>query len=959
MKDKLKKKRGSFIKVLSKALLVVVGSGIFFTPIQAVAHNSYFLGITLDKNKYKYEGTVGFDDNDVVANNHKEAQIADFSHSNIKSDAFTLPYPTLSDDGDKNEDKYSKDSNVRSGDGDHGMIYTFPAIHDRTSPWDAGSEDMDRAYWVSTNLIGGYNEALGFIMDKIAFNRNDNSSLNNFMTLAVDVANTANTAITDGSATLSKDNVSFTFERGIKNPINGIKSDYCVTISSGEDYVQVPYKVPKGYWTGQELNSTVPEKMRKELLGEGGFNQDDADIEFLTWKHVTLQAHYNYEVKNISFNSVTNIMKPGKLEQMLSELLANLVGTLRGYLGLSSLQELMLNQGSRNGSYLYGLMPKEWFKSSQLLHWVSQMIAWSLLIGALVKLLVQRNLASINTAMRVNLMEGIQNILLTGFLLSLIIPIFHALGSINIKIVNVFGESSMWIQAFGDTTTGSSGLLAVVVMNIVYFVIMLYFNFVYIMRAITVALLYGTAPLFVVSIAFGGKYKQLFGNWLKELISNIFMQSFHAISLAFFSSASYSGTRGIEGLVLLYAFVPMTQFFRQSLMGLSGGTAEKLGGQALGAGFSVVAGFAGGASLSSKTNTASKNKQTATTGGIQTKSSDALRQKANAPSGTGSSSLSVKGGGAGNSEIGKVSSFGDANDKIPNAELTKFGKGIETLNDWKKNTKSGKAVSGIGSTLVTTAKVGAKVGGTVGKVGGKILQASAGAGMIVGGSAIGNQQIASKGSQNLMKGMSSTLSSSKGAYNSGKEGISNISGKVHDKFMYKSPASNEGLMYATDNDNGTIDYKHETEGLRQGAGISQISDTGKYLQYELDATYKDGKGVMFNTDKLNQGEQYDNLSTMVESYAKGDKEAINYYQKQGIQDVGVNQNTGKIVVTRSKANSGINSVSKSGKHYVINKDNTSHFSNKEVYNVPKYIPKPTSAPQSTTANANPKTKTHY
>lgn len=932
MENIIKKKKRAFIKGLSKVLLAIISSGVVLTPIQAVAHNAYFLGITVDTSKFRYEGTVGFDDNDLVANNHKEAQIADFSSFEIKADGFKLPTPTLNMDGDKNKDKYKDTSGVRGGNGDHGMIYTFPAIHDRTSPWDGGSQDMDRAYWVSENLIGGFNEAMTFVMARSGFDKSSSNALSDFMKLAVKVADTGGSAIRNGSATLTENGKTIKFTKGAKSVANGLISDYYLTLSVDGESVETIYKVPKGYMPGQELYPTVPEKMRDELRGLGKFDEDDADIAFLNWRHVVLQAHYNYEVKNVSYSSVTEIIKPGKLEQMVSELLASLVGKLRDMLGLFSLQELMLNQGTRDGGYLYGIMPKQWFKSSQLLHWVCQVIAWSLLIGALVKLLVQRNIASINTSMRVNLMEGIQNILLTGFMLSLIIPIFHALGSINDKLVNVFGQSSMWIQAFGDTTTGSSGLLAVVVMNIVYFTIMLYFNFVYIMRAITVSLLYATAPLFVVSIAFGGKFKQLFGNWMKELISNIFMQSFHAISLSFFASANYAGVRGIEGVVLLYAFVPMTQFFRQSLMGLSGGTAEKLGGQALGAGISMVSGAIGGATMGSKVSGASANKtattkQTSSTGGIQTKSSEALRQKSNP------SANSQEG-------IGKVNGFGDASDRIPNAELTNFGKGVEKFNDWKQNSKSGKVASGVGSALVTGAKVGGKVVKTAGSVGGKALSVGAGAGMVIAGSSIGNQQLAGLGGRNLMKGTSGLVSSAKGTMSSAKEGMSNLAQKTTDKLMYKSPSDNEGLMYANDKGDGTIDYKHDSEGLRMGAGISQINDNGKSLQYELDAMYDEKSGnVKFETDSLNKGESYENLNSMVSSFANSDEEAMAYYQKQGIQHVGLNENTGKVVITKSKMNSGTNSVSKSGDSVVINKDNTANFSNKDVYNIPKYVPR--------------------
>jgi len=926
LENKLKKKRQGFFKPLSKIMLGLMTFATLSAPIQAFAHNAYFLGITVDTGSNRYMGTVAYDDNSMIANNHKEAQIAGFYDSSILNDSFSLPAVDTSKMGDDAKKRYTDTSKVSSGDGDKAMIYTFPAVHSRAlvggTATDATSKDMDRAYWVNDTLVSSFNDALTFVMSNSDYsttaNTSSDSKTKTFMDLAVSLAQKGKSG---GSFSFS--NKTFTVTKGFDKPANGLKSDDYVQISAdGVKATPFIYRVQKGYYTGQELNNNSDEYKGNKIVGK--------DVEYLTWKHIVLQGNYNYEVSGTSYSQVTKILKPDKFSQAISDLLNTILGTIRSALGLYTFQELMLNQGVRSSSFFYGIMPNSWYNSAQTLHFVCQVIAWSLIIGALVKLLIQRNIASINTSMRVNLMEGVQNIILTGFLLSLIVPLFHILASLNMRLVAVFANASLYSDVFGVSVGSSGALIGGIILNIMYFLIMCYFNFVYIVRGITVALLYGTAPLFVCSIAFGGKYKQLFGSFCKELVTNIYMQTFHAICLAFFATVSIGGSaRGIESIVLIFSFIPLTQFFRTNLMGLSGDMGDKLAGNALSTGASMATGFMMGSSMGGKQGKAStgagagagasgaktQGSNASAGGNLQNKSSDQLRNRAEAKSSNGSATTTAGGGHAN-------SINGGANDEIPNAQLTKIGKAKEALGNFA-DSKTGKTL------------------GATGRMAGNLGKMAIGAGMAIGGSAVGSREITSAGTRNLSKGASGATGQVSSGYNA-------VKGKVGEAINNSSYVpQNEGFMYSQDLGNGTIDYKHGKTGLEADTGIAGMTDTGNGIQYELGGKYdKDSnsfdygsyndEGDFVPNTELNSSQGHANLNEMLQAFGSDNDEAKDFYKKQGISDVGFTKDGGNLVLNTSKGYGGVNKANNSGNGYVINKGNTAPVGMKDVTNVPSY-----------------------
>lgn len=912
------RKKGGFFKTLSKfALTAVTATTLLMSPIKAYAHDAYFMGIAVDFGSYRYNAVVTQEDNDWKLSNHKESEIGIFAE-HAKTSNFTLP--PVSGEADKLKKEYEEfvpKSHVTGKD--WALLYTFPGFHQgkTQSNHDATGLDRERAYWVADNLVNSFNDAIAYILSASDYKNSDKektSTRTEFLQLAVDVANASDSAMDGNSTQVSFNGKTFEFSSGkdIEHPLKGIEKSHYIKIKvSGGQPSYFVAMVPKGYYPGQELANTIPEDYRDEV--------EDKEVKNLDWKRIVLQGNTNYIKDGISFSQIDELVKPGKIEQYFSEFISSILGVIRQLLGLYSFQELMLNDGARATTTYQGLMPLNWFDSAQSLFWVCQCIAWALIIGAIVKLLVSRNLSAVNPMMRVNLIDGIQNLLMTGFMLALIGPLFHVLAVINYKLVAVFGSASNYSQAFGTANTMSSGLVGAILINIAFFIIMIYFNFVYIMRAITIALLYSTAPLFVVSIAFGGKYKQLFGNYMKELTSNIYMQTFHALMIAFFANVTTLGqTRLIESIILLIAFVPMTQWFRQNLMGLSGGgISGQIGGQALSMGMGMV----GGATAGFMEQRNRKKLVESIGGGTQ------MNKKGAQNFGGGSGGP----GGPGGANIG-ANSMAD----LDAGQVNKMNSQMRAMNGKtggnspvpeKSKSFAKNSMKGVGKVALATAKAGA-IGGVM--AGSSAVGDRSGVGLATD---LANQ----KGMQTFNK-MDASFNARK---NNGEGNIKSALGTMKDLATGNSPNSldsykkkEEGYMKEDIVNDGTITRYHDAKGLESDTGIKQIVDAGAdnmFIEYDFDDVTQ-----QFNTQNLKGTQEEKNLASMIQSFKNNDKQGMNYYRSKGILHASVNNEKGTVGVWINKNPFGYKNVFKSGSNYIIQKDMNANFSNSEILDIPEY-----------------------
>lgn len=584
-------------KALSMALLFITVVSLVMTSymnsnkIKVSAHNSYFVTVVFDDSTNRLVSLVVSEDNDVNAKKHLEADIGDFSSKTEGIDWSIPMIPTSDEEKKKSEDIYKP--YIETSDGTKGLVFTFPGVHGGgwfgagTEKVDANGEDEQLAYAYAETVIGGLNQAIDFIESDSGTTKTG-EDMRAFM---VDLANTV-----DGSgSSFSFNGVSYSIVRG-ETPKMKAKllntSDY-VKIISGQtnNYVIVPYKMNKGYQGDNPFRETSVSY--KDVLKE------KKDPEEIGWKYAVLQANYNKDVKSVTFSSVNKITKPNQLEVIFSGMISSVLGAVRQILGLYPMEELMLNEGARSQSYYYGIMPHSWKGSANLLFSVCLIIAWLILSGAILKILINKSLSTINVTQKISMMEGFKNLIMTAFLLAFFPFLFYLLAKFNYTLVGVFANAGNFTSYFGTTDTMGSGVLGTVLISVAFFIVNVYFNVQYVLRAVTVAILYAISPLAIVSLAFGGKTKMIFSSCMKQLVGNIYTQTFHAMCIAFFTNiTSTTSMKTFELLIVFYSFIPLTKFVKQQIFGLDGGIQDEAGGMVdnlKGVATGVVGGFVGGA----------------------------------------------------------------------------------------------------------------------------------------------------------------------------------------------------------------------------------------------------------------------------------------------------------------------------------------------------------------------------
>ncbi|BBW98904.1 hypothetical protein [Geobacillus subterraneus] len=549
------------VRPLRKRGIVVFLLFLFvLSPLRAFAHDAVFLQVLIDKNTMQYQGNVVDDEANLwnLESKHMEAQLGDFS-SLIKNMTPVVPV------------KGYKES---STDGSKEMPFTFPAkevggLFSAKEKNNASKKDVERAYFIKETLIPGLNDALRVLNGGKPFR-----SVEELMNMGSRLSKGGR--IGDYQVTYGK-RASYSQDKPKLDKRTGISSsDYVViqNVKNPKEEYEFVYRVPKGY---SKKGAWDNDLYSKDLKG---------DADYITWHMLMYQAHYAYVAKGWTTKDVNEINRAGALEEAIVDLFENTFNTIRDLLGLYNLDELVFNDGIRGSAlWQYGAIPKAWEDNVVTYHWVFQGLAWSLIAFAIVKQLIQKNLSTINPAMRVSLIESIQNLIVAGFLLASIFPLVNLLLYLNAKLVDVFAALAPDFQDLSGMHNYSN-LLGGILIQFFYFFVSLYLNAMYVIRSISISLLIVAGPLFVLSLALGPKWSPLFGTWMRELVGNIFVQSFHAFMFSFFTVLTFS-TRGIESLIVYFSVIPLTEFFRRLVLGDSG-VAGKLGVQSLVAGASMV-----------------------------------------------------------------------------------------------------------------------------------------------------------------------------------------------------------------------------------------------------------------------------------------------------------------------------------------------------------------------------------
>lgn len=910
------------IGVLLMVVLVLLSA---IAPMKASAHSAYLLTLTLNESDSRYEPMILYDREGWGQNHaaHREADLGYFG--DYKYGSTPLPEMKIKKVEDeitakmveKALDKLDDKDFETGGTGNPHLIYSFPGYHG-DNDYDATSKDLARAEWVSRTLVQSLNDAIAFVSTTTKKKPNKYE----LMYLGTNLANGGyhDSSFFYGGYTVKVDgNYKLNTKDGsIKNKTSDVSSTdgfSKITITKKGEKIAPRYfvsKVPKGYKFGQPMFDSIPADLqaKDEKLNDGKKQNDgfSEDARSLTWKHVVLQAHYSLSQHDISYNSYDEILKPSRVETFLTETGDNLLLGLRTMLGLHSFTELMLNEGTRGGEgYFLGIMPTSWMNSASILHWTSMALSWMLIMFALVRVLALRNLAAINVAKRVDMVDGIKNLIVVGFALMLFNPIFYAIANFNWLLVDVMKNTSNVTSQFGSSAPGG-GLLSKLLINFAYLVIEIYFNFIYISRGIIVAILYGVGPLFVASLAFGGKYVQIFSNYVKELVGTIYMQTFHAVLVAFFATITiFGGVRLFEQLVVLFAFIPLTKFFREAI-GVGGGIADIAGAGAFGAvGDMAKMGTKGVRQKAVNSRFGSGGKDTG--GNAPTTQ---MKSASNFQNGSGGS-----GGGT----------MGDVDNSHVKPSLN-LGKGGNITDDGGNAVTRGTSAKAVGKSMLdATAKAQDKLNDAMPGLTKSTFKAGlkASAGMPGLGGAIGMSAVGAGGVGQNMKEVTPMKPKSFGSTkNNMKDGQKKSNQKAPNEVFANSGYAGSEI---TDSQNAVnhkfrIRDENGANGLYDDYGISDVKEDGDNLVYEYDYN---ADTHSFNSGDHNGGDKALMMQDMhkvftAETLSPEQEARKAHYTSQGIQSVTQN-GKGRMEVTAKKGTGGVQGVGNTGGMYSFRKRN--------------------------------------
>jgi len=895
------------IKRMLTGLVAIIILGGFLAPAIASAHDAYNLSITLNPDQYQFVGTVTSEKNNIQFNNHVEKKNAAYLLD------LTLPFKT---NGSDSVERFDIPNYLSGFEGLEGkspvkgdvLPFTFPGVHHNqprqvvkgwfgveSSSRNADQNDRQQAQWVNNNLIGSLNKGINFVRT-IAVSRDNGEKRLTTIFIASSIANAGSeVSIRNGASAGSSKEVKIFDETFVfsdaSNDKNATQSDgiekidYIKILHKGsQESIVLPWSVEKGYGEGQ--------RMWDFIEGTKYAEESQKDLEFLSWQHVVLQGMGN-SIMGIEFGNAEAVNPPNIIESTIAETITSMQLSIESLLGLHTVPEMMLNRGSYKMTNWEGIMPKSLADVADYVHVFVQLIAWLILGGGLVKLLTMRNLSALNPKMRVDLKDGIMDLIIAGFALLMFIPVFKSIVVLNSGLVQFFGGISDQADLFGLATMTQGGYLGPVIIGLVFLLLSVYLNIVYILRGITIAALYIFAPLFIASIAYGGKFKQLFSTFAKELIGMIFMQSIHALLLSMYSLAFYNGAASslLYTIILTASFIPITNFIRKDLLGISGGIGSAIAGGAVsaGAGFAIASmgaaranakssGSSGGASQGGntfKTKTTTGGGGGGGGGGNQTFNSLLDNDKA-----AGGSTPSHYAG----ENPGFKSKVKDGSQSITGSMKRKASDMARSTGQ-KLEASATNAVKNAPRTALNAAKLGTKA---------TLFAAAATAEL-----GTESKGISSTAMHAMIHSKGGSGGSSGGGYNNGSHSSVEMP-TVGYLDQYEMQPNQSGFLVSAGKDNGDIVNIHDNDGLKQDTGANQFIDNGDHLM------------VKYNNAGTNPEDQ-DIKNRMFDDMNSNDPERKAHWQNIGI-DYANKNDQGELIVGFNKKRIGLNEFEQNKTH---------------------------------------------
>lgn len=599
-KHKMKQKRRSAWKSKLFSAFALVMAIISLSPTLVSASNSYFLTFTYDLDSNSIMPGVEHSDvgngvekhleieksgNFLFANGGDNESSKIFRQNNDGSDLMNTSVVPMELSDMKGY--FPEDRDDYSDGNKYTLPFSFPGRHvgtgtgsglnDADKARNADTNDQQQANWVGQQLTSGFNRLVS-----VAYSAElANGKANDLTTLHSVAAKLANSALSGNSATFGGDALVIDFNT-VGSSIDLPTGDYIpnsfyrsVTIKGGDygnsESMLMPIAVPKGY--DQSGNSYLAPILENDPYYRDDYsNYAGEDVHHITWSHMVLQASHNAHVKGIVSGNQKELGEVGRVEKVLLGIFGDLPNVIKNWLGLEPITDLVFNQGTHGATTVRGTMPRSLAQVADFVYMLVLLLSVIVMLGSFVSLLIKSNLSVINPQMRVDVKDSMLNIIGAFLLLVAFPPIWRSLMAINSELVNYFFGISKNISDLGLGLVSGSGGIALIILSIAFLIVEIWFNFYYITRALTIMVLYMFAPLMIISIAYGGRYKMIFENWLKELIGALFTQGIHAAVLGSIFAGLDRGLGGsmIWQFVILISIIPISNLFRKTILNLGG-----------------------------------------------------------------------------------------------------------------------------------------------------------------------------------------------------------------------------------------------------------------------------------------------------------------------------------------------------------------------------------------------------
>lgn len=265
------------------------------------------------------------------------------------------------------------------------------------------------------------------------------------------------------------------------------------------------------------------------------------------------------------------------------------------FLDLSSLKSLVFGRNDDDGSLVWAT-----FNASELtdglgpLYYTMSVLAGFFFVGFIALYGTRIAGATLNPSKRLETIELLKDAVFVGLVFLNLPTIYDLIFSVNGSIVNLFSsayesESMSAMDQLGEfEDENTPGLIGMIMVQLVLLGLMVWGNFYYMMRKLTLIILMAMGPLMVV-FWMHPQFKPMTGAWFKEFIGSVFVQAVHALVFWTVAIVSQNQENIVASVILYVIFIPISEAVRRLLM--MGGDMQ--GGLAKAGSMMGMAGLAG------------------------------------------------------------------------------------------------------------------------------------------------------------------------------------------------------------------------------------------------------------------------------------------------------------------------------------------------------------------------------